>query len=103
VLGVRCYRPFPTAALRAQLAGRKGVLVFDKSLSYGYEGPICTDLRAAMMGVPDAPIVWGAVCGLGGRDVSPDDLADAARRALADGHAGATDRPTDWINLRLEG
>jgi pyruvate ferredoxin oxidoreductase alpha subunit len=103
VLGVRCYRPFPTAALRAQLAGRKGVLVFDKSLSYGYEGPICTDLRAAMAGVPDAPIVWGAVCGLGGRDVSPDDLADAARRALADGHAGATDRPTDWINLRLEG
>jgi pyruvate/2-oxoacid:ferredoxin oxidoreductase alpha subunit len=103
VLGVRCYRPFPAEALRAKLAGRKGALVFDKSLSYGYEGPICTDLRAALAGAPGAPVVWGAVCGLGGRDVSPDDLADAARRALADGHAGMADRPTDWINLRLEG
>ena len=102
VLGVRAYRPFPVAALRAKLAGRKGALVFDKALSYGYEGPICTDLRAAMCGEPDAPLVWGAMCGLGGREVSPDQLADAARRALADGHAGVRDRPTDWINLHPE-
>jgi len=99
---VRAYRPFPVAALRAKLAGRKGALVFDKALSYGYEGPICTDLRAAMCGEPDAPLVWGAMCGLGGREVSPDQLADAARRALADGHAGVRDRPTDWINLHPE-
>ncbi len=103
VLGIRCYRPFPAEALRATLRGRKGVLVFDKALSYGYEGPICTDLRAALANEPDAPTVWGAVCGLGGRDVSPEHLADAARRALADGHAGVRQRPTDWINLRLEG
>ncbi|MDO8914497.1 MAG: transketolase C-terminal domain-containing protein [Coriobacteriia bacterium] len=103
VLGIRCYRPFPAAALRERLVGRKGVLVFDKALSYGYEGPICADLRAALSGEPDAPTVWGAVCGLGGRDVSPDHLVDAARRALADGHAGTRHRPTDWINLRLDG
>jgi pyruvate/2-oxoacid:ferredoxin oxidoreductase alpha subunit len=103
VLGIRAYRPFPAEALREKLAGRKGVLVFDKALSYGYEGPICTDLRAALAGEPEAPVVWGAVCGLGGRDVSPDDLAGAARRALADGHAGVRHRPTDWVNLKLEG
>jgi len=103
VLGIRCYRPFPAAALRDKLAGRKGALVFDKALSYGYEGPICTDLRAALAGEPDAPVVWGAVCGLGGRDVTPDHLADAALRALSDGHAGVRHRPTDWINLHLEG
>lgn len=103
VLGIRAYRPFPAAHLREVLAGRKGVLVFDKALSYGYEGPICTDVRAATAGMPDAPLVWGAVCGLGGRDVSPEHLADAARRALADGHAGARERATDWIDLRLEG
>ena len=103
VLGIRAYRPFPAAVLRVKLAGRKGAVVFDKALSYGYEGPICTDLRAALCGESDAPVVWGAVCGLGGRDVSPGQLAEAARRALADGHAGARQRPTDWINLRLEG
>ncbi len=103
VLGIRSYRPFPVEALRAKLVGRKGALVFDKALSYGYEGPICSDLRAAMCGVNDAPLVFGAVCGLGGRDVSPEQLADAARRAVADVHAGASERPTDWINLHLEG
>jgi pyruvate/2-oxoacid:ferredoxin oxidoreductase alpha subunit len=103
VLGIRAYRPFPAAAVRAKLAGRKGTLVFDKALSYGYEGPICTDVRAAVCGERDAPVVWGAVCGLGGRDVSPGQLADAARRALADGHAGMRQRPTDWVNMRLEG
>jgi len=103
VLGIRCYRPFPAEVLRAKLgAGRVLALVYDKSLSYGYEGPICSDLRAALCGEPDAPPVWGAVCGLGGRDVSPGQLADAARRALADAHAGVRQRATDWLNLRLE-
>lgn len=103
VLGIRAYRPFPVEALREKLAGRRLALVFDKALSYGYEGPICSDLRGSMLGVDDAPAVFGAVCGLGGRDVSPDDLADAARRAVLDMEAGARTRATDWINLHLEG
>ena len=49
VLGIRAYRPFPVAALRAALAGRKVALVFDKALSYGFGGPICNDLRAALL------------------------------------------------------
>lgn len=103
VLGIRAYRPFPAAALGAKLAGRRLALVFDKALSYGYDGPICTDLRGAMLGVDQEPAVFGAVCGLGGRDVSPDDLAEATRRALADLEAGMRVRASDWINLKLEG
>jgi len=103
VLGVRCYRPFPAAALAAKLAGRKLAIVFDKALSYGYEGPICTDLRAALCAEENAPAVFGVVCGLGGRDTSPGDLADSVRRAIADAHAGARTRATEWLGLRLEG
>ena len=101
VLGIRAYRPFPVEALRAALAGRKVALVFDKALSYGFGGPICNDLRAAVCGCADAPVVFGAVCGLGGRDTTPEDLADAARRALADHDAGARDRADDWLTLKL--
>jgi pyruvate/2-oxoacid:ferredoxin oxidoreductase alpha subunit len=103
VLGIRAYRPFPVEALREKLAGRRLALVFDKALSYGYEGPICSDLRGSLLGVEGAPAVFGAVCGLGGRDVSPDDLAASARRAIAGADAGAATRATDWINLHLEG
>lgn len=99
VLGVRCYRPFPVEALRERLEGRSLALVFDKALSYGFEGPIASDLKAALWGVERTPVVYGAVCGLGGRDVTPAALAAAARSAIADRDAGMTDREPDWIGL----
>lgn len=101
VLGIRCYRPFPVAAVRERLAGTRLAVVFDKALSYGVEGPIASDLKAALQPLGgDAPTVFGAICGLGGRDVSPDDLVAATRRAVADLDAGRTDREPDWINLQ---
>lgn len=103
VLGVRCYRPFPADALAAKLAGRKLAIVFDKALSYGYAGPICTDLRAAVAAEPAAPAVFGIVCGLGGRDTSPADLAASVTRAISDADSGLRSRPTEWLGLRLEG
>jgi len=103
VLGVRCYRPFPAKALAAKLAGRTLAVVFDKAMSYGYEGPICADLKAALFGRDEAPVVYGTISGLGGRETSPDDLAAATRRAIADHADGVTSRPAEWINLKLTG
>jgi len=103
VLGIRAYRPFPVAALRAKLAGKKLALVFDKAVSYGFAGPICSDLRSALLGDDSAPVVWGAVCGLGGRDVSPTDLSAAVLRAITDLEGGMRDRDADWVNLKLTG
>jgi len=103
VLGIRSYRPFPAAELRARLSGKKLAVVFDKALSYGYEGPIATDLKAALQSAETSPAVFGLVCGLGGRDVSPEDLVDATRRAIADLDSGVRDRAPEWINLRPEG
>lgn len=101
VLGIRAYRPFPKQALRAATAGAKLAVVFDKSVSYGYEGPICADLRAALLGADTAPTVFGCIAGLGGRDVNAGHLADTARHCLADYQAGVRDRDTEWLNLQL--
>jgi pyruvate/2-oxoacid:ferredoxin oxidoreductase alpha subunit len=101
VLGIRAYRPFPRDAVRAALGGRRLAMVFDKALSYGYEGPICSDVRAALQGGAGAPPVVGAVAGLGGRDVTAQKLADSVRRAVQDAAGGRADRPTEWIDLRL--
>jgi len=103
VLGVRCYRPFPAEELRRKLARRKLAVVFDKAMSYGYEGPICGDLKAALSAGPCAPTVYGEVCGLGGRDVTPAQLAEAVRRAIADHADGALMRPTEWLGSQLGG
>jgi pyruvate/2-oxoacid:ferredoxin oxidoreductase alpha subunit len=101
VLGLRAYRPFPRDAVRGALGGRRLAIVFDKAVSYGYDGPICSDVRAALAGVAGAPPVMGAVAGLGGRDVTAEKLAAAVRRAVQDAGQGRADRPTEWIDLRL--
>jgi pyruvate/2-oxoacid:ferredoxin oxidoreductase alpha subunit len=102
VLGIRCYRPFPTGSLREKLAGHGLALVFDKAVSYGFQGPIAEDLKAALYAADDAPTVFGHVCGLGGRDVTPAQLADAARGAIAEHAAGTRDREPRWIGLSEE-
>jgi pyruvate/2-oxoacid:ferredoxin oxidoreductase alpha subunit len=103
VLGIRTYRPFPAAALREALTGVRLAVVFDKALSYGYEGPICSDLRACLLGSRKPPTVYGCIAGLGGREVNPKLLVDAVHRAADDWEAEVTERDTDWIDLRLEG
>jgi pyruvate ferredoxin oxidoreductase alpha subunit len=110
VLGIRAYRPFPGDAIRSALGGRRLVIVFDKAISYGHEGPICSDVRAALSVASSssdspstpAPIVFGAVAGLGGREVTVELLAAAVRKAHADYGAGIRRRPTEWVNLRLQ-
>jgi pyruvate/2-oxoacid:ferredoxin oxidoreductase alpha subunit len=97
VLGIRCYRPFPAGEVRERLSNARAALVFDKALSYGYAGPIATDLKAALYGSRSVPPVYGVVCGLGGREVTPEALADEARAALADARAGVHDRATAWV------
>jgi len=103
VLGVRAYRPFPAVALRDKLAGTKLALVFDKAMSYGYGGPICNDLRAALLSSHNPPAVFGAICGLGGRDVTPAHLAETVTRAIADFDDGVRERADEWVNLHLTG
>ena len=59
VLAVRVYRPFPKEDFILGTRNARLVVVFDKSLSYGNEGPICADLKAALYGTEPAPAVHG--------------------------------------------
>jgi len=101
VLGLRAYRPFPVAALREAVRNAKLVVVFDKSLSYGNEGPICGDLKAALYKVESSPVVYGYVGGLGGRDVKARQLAQAARECCTLLREGQLCRETQWLDCRI--
>jgi len=101
VVGVRVYRPFPAAELAEATRNAKLVCVFDKSLSYGYQGPICADYKAAMYGRGDAVAIHGYVAGLGGRDVKARQLAEAVRNSLACLAQGQTVKETGWINCQI--
>lgn len=99
VLGIRSYRPFPGQALAEQLAGARLVIVFDKSVSYGYGGPICLDLRAALQEHGMTTPVHSYIVGLGGRDVKARELEDAANESIA--WPAGESKPESWVNLQL--
>ncbi len=71
---LRVIRPFPTAQLASAVKGARVVGVFEKDLSFGYEGSLYTNVNSALMqqGVFIKSINF--VGGLGGRDVSQADL-----------------------------
>jgi len=50
VVRVRSFRPFPLEELRRLLAGRKTVVVIDRDISFGYEGALFSEVKAALYG-----------------------------------------------------
>lgn len=78
----RVLRPFPDAALRRALCGRRAAAVIDQNLSTGMGGVLHSELSAALCGRRDAPLLASFVGGLGGRDIGPSEfyaMAEAAR------------------------
>jgi pyruvate ferredoxin oxidoreductase alpha subunit len=102
VMGLRFYRPFPDQAIADALRGKKGVIVFEKALSYGYEGALMSDLKAALYehltgtGSP-LPSVQNFIAGIGGREIRTEDLTRTLRSAT---QSRVAKEPV-WIGLKL--
>ncbi|SFM45359.1 transketolase C-terminal domain-containing protein [Thermodesulforhabdus norvegica] len=76
VCGLRVFRPFPGKDLSEVLLQASRLIVVEKAISYGYETPLATELKAALYThTPDKhPEVTSWVVGLGGKDVKTVDL-----------------------------
>ena len=85
----RLLRPFPAAAFRQVLAGKKGAAVVDQNLSAGAGGILHGELAAALYGQPNVPnILASFIGGLGGRDIGPEEffeMAAVTRKAVDEG------------------
>jgi len=97
VLALSMYRPFPSEFIASELAGRKGVIVFEKALSFGHSGALCGDLQAALYPCPARPVVWNYILGLGGRSYKTADFYDAICQSVQRGNT-SVDNP-GWIGL----
>ncbi|WP_448384659.1 transketolase C-terminal domain-containing protein [Desulfosoma sp.] len=84
VVGLRVFRPFPVRAVVEALGRVPRLAVVEKAISYGLEGALATEVKAALYGLNGArPIGANFIVGLGGKDVKPVDLCEAARRTLS--------------------
>jgi pyruvate/2-oxoacid:ferredoxin oxidoreductase alpha subunit len=83
LLRLRVFRPFPAAALCNALGNRKKVVVLDRSCSYGHHGAFHQEIKSALYELPASahPEVRGIIAGLGGRDITAEDLEEMLLRA----------------------
>ncbi|MDH4247923.1 MAG: pyruvate ferredoxin oxidoreductase [Deltaproteobacteria bacterium] len=101
---VRWFRPFPTPELQAALAGVRAVGVIDRDYGYGsafHAGVLANDLRSALYPLERRPKILSFIAGLGGREVSSENVMDIVTRVFRAGEGkGSGDQETTWIGVR---
>jgi pyruvate ferredoxin oxidoreductase alpha subunit len=69
------YRPFPSEELTSVICNLKALAVIDRAMSFGAPyGPLCSDVASILQDCKSKPKIFNAMCGLGGRDISSDDI-----------------------------
>ena len=99
VVRIISFRPFPTQAVRQAMAKASRVVVIEKAISLGSEGPLALDMKAAFYGVTRPPTIESCVAGLGGRDIPVETI-----KRLLDQRSPASPHFVDLrTDLELEG
>ncbi len=89
MLRLRYMRPFPNEEVAAAVAHAKAVAVLEKSISFGNEGPVYTNVNSALhkarLDIPGSDYIGG----LGGQNISAADI-EKLFAGLAKGQASVT-------------
>lgn len=98
VIGVRVFRPFPPEDLAQAVESAQGIAVVEKAISYGYEGALATELKAALFSRNGhRPVIFNYIVGLGGKDVKPSDLLEAAQETVQAVQRGTRQQRSRWL------
>ena len=79
---VRSFRPFPKEAIQEIGRRVKAFVVFDRDVSFGFEGALFTEVKSALYELDEKPFVLGFIAGLGGRDIRVRNLTKGIRKAF---------------------
>ncbi len=89
LLKLKLWRPLPVEDIKKALTGAKDVLVLDRAVSFGAaNSPVTSEIRAIMYHESNRPNIHNMIAGLGGRDVTPDDITKMLEMARADKNHG---------------
>jgi pyruvate/2-oxoacid:ferredoxin oxidoreductase alpha subunit len=73
---LRMFRPFPAEEVGRILSQAKKVAVLDRDHSLGAGGIVAQELKAALYGSAKRPRVYEFIAGLGGKDITPEDIGE---------------------------
>lgn len=83
---LRSFRPFPVEDITS-LAKESDLIVIDRSISLGMEGPVFTEVKASLYGISNAK-VYGFIAGLGGKDVTFRDIEKMCKKVVEGRYEG---------------
>ncbi|ALV63141.1 Pyruvate:ferredoxin oxidoreductase, alpha subunit [Thermococcus sp. 2319x1] len=95
------YRPFPIEEIKALAKKTKVLAILEKDISFGIGGAVFADTSRALINEKEKPIVLDFILGLGGRDVTFENLEEVveiSKKALE----GEKVEEVNWIGLRKE-
>jgi len=98
VLKLRYLRPFPSDEIRDVVKSCSRIGVVDKNISFGYEGTIYTNVNSSLLSMEKAPESINFIGGLGGRDITKNDLEDAFNKLLSQ----ESIEKVHYMNVRCE-
>ena len=101
ILKPRIYRPFPVEEIRQALKKIKAIAVLDRVDAFGSGGtPTCTETKAALYGLEKPPLMINYVYGLGGRDISLENISQVFKRLEKIARDGKVDKVFDYLTVR---
>ncbi|MBO8175451.1 MAG: pyruvate ferredoxin oxidoreductase [Thermococcus sp.] len=98
---ITVYRPFPIEEIRALAKKAKVLAILEKDVSFGLGGAVFADVSRSLINEKEKPIVLDFIIGLGGRDVTFEQLEEAlsiSEKAMKEG----VEEDVYWIGLRKE-
>jgi pyruvate ferredoxin oxidoreductase alpha subunit len=101
LLKIRVFRPFPAEEIANALKHLKAVAVMDRSDSFNaVSGPVFAEVRSALYGIANAPIIVDYIYGIGGRDVKPDHIESVYNDLAQIAAQGKADRLLTYLGVR---
>ncbi|MDR3564287.1 MAG: pyruvate ferredoxin oxidoreductase [Negativicutes bacterium] len=101
LLKIRFFRPFPKEEILALAPRVKGVGVIDRDVSFGYEGALYTEVKAALNTGSAGPRTINFIAGLSGRDITKEHL-EAMYQKIIRLSQGQTEKEIQFVGLRWE-
>lgn len=99
---VRFYRPFPADEIVKAVKDTRCIAVIDRNISLGAGGALAADVMAALCNLKDRPLVLGCLAGLGGREVTRNNVRDIVAKAQRAIDTGRIEGMNEWVGLNPE-
>ncbi|GAH00189.1 unnamed protein product, partial [marine sediment metagenome] len=97
----RVFRPFPYFELAEVLKNMKAVAVLDRSCSFGAQGgPLYIEIRSALYELVQKPLIKNYIYGLGGRDISLENIRSIYSDLEEIAKIGKVEKPVSYLGVR---